>query len=163
MAFKSVYFSLGSNLGRREENIAMALERMDHAFGGHYTALSRLIETAPQGFSSAHKFLNCCVLYRIYQQDPDPWKDALEILRKCKEIERSLGRAETAETDAEGNRIYRDRPIDIDLLFYGKERIEEEELVVPHPRIADRNFVLIPLREIAKPSLKAAFPEYFAD
>lgn len=162
MAFKSVYFSLGSNLGRREENIKTALEMMDRRFGCHYNAISRLIETTPQGFSSSHKFLNCCVLYRIYQRNPDSQKAAEEILLSCKEIERTLGRTEKTGIDAFGNRVYQDRPIDIDILFYGTETIETEELIIPHPRIMERNFVLIPLREIAKPSLKAAFPQYFS-
>ena len=161
MAFKSVYFSLGSNLGRREENIEKALGMMDKAFGGRYTALSHLIETSPEGFQSTNKFLNCCVLYRIYQKDPDPEKGAMEILRACKEIEKALGRVEKTGKDPLGKPVYRDRTIDIDLLFYGTEIIETEELSVPHPRIQDRRFVLIPLREIAKPSLKAAFPQYF--
>ena len=65
------------------------------------------------------------------------------------------------EFDKEGRRIYHDRTIDIDILFYGTETIDTESLKVPHPLISQRDFVLIPLREIAKPSLRAAFPELF--
>ena len=54
------------------------------------------------------------------------------------------------------------RAIDIDILFYGKERIDCDDLKVPHPLIAERDFVKIPLAEIAKPSLRAAFPDFFA-
>ena len=52
--------------------------------------------------------------------------------------------------------------MDIDILFYGTEHIDTEDLTVPHPLIAERDFVKIPLAEIAKPSLRTAFPEYFA-
>jgi 2-amino-4-hydroxy-6-hydroxymethyldihydropteridine diphosphokinase len=57
--------------------------------------------------------------------------------------------------------VYHNRAIDIDILFYGNERIDTEDLIVPHPLIGERDFVKIPLAEIAKPSLRNAFPEYF--
>ena len=159
MAFVSVYLGLGSNLGNRLQNLTQALDRLDKAFGCHYTALSRIIETKAWGFKG-DKFLNACVLYRIYKKGT-PEEQGHEILAACKEIERTLGRRDTPEFDAEGRRIYHNRTIDIDLLFYGNERIDTDDLTVPHPRIAERDFVKIPLAEIAKPSLKAAFPEYF--
>ena len=159
MAFVSVYLGLGSNRGNREANILAALDRLDTAFGCHYTALSRLIETKAWGFRG-DKFLNACVLYRIYRKGT-PEEQGMEILGVCKEIERALGRCDAPEYDAVGKRIYHNRTIDIDILFYGKERIETEDLVVPHPLIGERDFVKIPLAEIAKPSLRAAFPEFF--
>ena len=76
-------------------------------------------------------------------------------------MERSLGRTVEGETDTEGKRIYHDRPIDIDILFYGKETIDSQRLTIPHPGISQREFVRRPLAEIAKPALKAAFPELF--
>ncbi len=157
MSFVNIYFSLGSNLGDREANILEALRRMDEAFGCHYSALSRLIETKPMGFSGG-KFLNAAVLYRVYLS---PDFAPLEVLRTVKSIEREMGRTDPPEYDGEGNRIYHSRIIDIDILFYGTERIDIPELTVPHKGIADRPFVMIPLLEIAKPSLKRAFPEYF--
>ncbi len=161
MAFNSVYFSLGSNLGHREANLEKALDMMDKAFGGRAKAVSRFIDTAPWGEGATKRFLNCCALYRIPQAKETAEEDCLEILAKCKEIERSLGRREEIEFDKEGRRIYHDRTIDIDILFYGTETIDTEDLKVPHPLISQRVFVLIPLREIAKPSLRAAFPELF--
>ena len=161
MAFTSVYFSLGSNLGQREANLEKALEMMDKAFGGRAKAISRFIDTAPWGEGSMKRFLNCCALYRIPRAKEDSAEDCADILAKCKEIERKLGRREEIEFDEEGRRVYHDRPIDIDILFYGSETIDTELLKVPHPLIAQRDFVLIPLREIAKPSLRAAFPELF--
>ena len=160
MAFVSIYFSLGSNLGDREKNIADALRRMDKAFEGHYEALSRLIETKPMGFSGG-KFLNAVAFYRVFKPAGSAEEAALGILDKVKEIERSMGRTENPEYDGTGNRIYHSRIIDIDILFYGAERIDCQRLVIPHKGMAERPFVMIPLQEIAKPSLKEAFPEYF--
>ena len=160
MAFVRVYLGLGSNLGDRRKNIERALELLDEGFGRHYTALSRLIETKAWGFKG-DKFLNACVLYRIYRKG-SPEEQGHEILALCKEIERTLGRDEKPEYDADGNRVYHNRTMDIDILFYGTEHIDTEDLTVPHPLIAERDFVKIPLAEIAKPTLRTAFPEYFA-
>ena len=154
MPFVNVYFSLGSNLGDRENNISEALRRMDEAFGTHYSALSKIIETEPFGFSG-EAFLNAAVLYRIPAESP------LWTLYQVKAIEREMGRTDAPEYDTEGKRIYHSRIIDIDILFYGKEIIDTPELTIPHKGIAERDFVLIPLREIARQSLRKAFPEYF--
>ena len=159
MAFVSVYLGLGSNLGDRRKNILQALDLLDEGFGCHYTALSRLIETKAWGFKG-DKFLNACVLYRIYRKGT-PEEQGHEILALCKEVERSLGRDDAPEFDSDGRRVYHNRTIDVDILFYGKEHIDTEDLIIPHPLIAERDFVKIPLAEIAKPSLRAAFPELF--
>lgn len=159
MAFVSVYLGLGSNLGNRLQNIMQALDRLDAAFGCHYTALSHVIETKAWGFKG-DKFLNACVLYRIYRKG-SPEEQGMEILGLCKDIERAMGRLDSPAFDADGKRLYRNRVIDIDILFYGNERIDLDGLQVPHPLIGERDFVKIPLSEIAKPSLRGAFPEYF--
>ncbi len=160
MAFVSIYFSLGSNLGDKKNNILKALELMDDAFGNHYSELSRFIETKPMGFSGA-KFINAAVMYRIHRPDASAEENALDVLSKIKAIERQMGRTDAPEYDSEGNRKYHSRIIDIDILFYGAERISHPRLTVPHVGIKERPFVTIPLMEIAKPSLKTAFPEYF--
>ena len=67
-----------------------------------------------------------------------------------------------AEWDAAGHRIYHDRPIDIDILFWGTRRIRTTRLEIPHPLMAQRDFVMIPLREIADAQIMRAFPEIFA-
>ena len=161
MAFVSIYFSLGSNLGNREKNIEEALRRMDEAFEGHYTALSRLIETKPMGFTGG-KFLNAAALYRTFRPEVPAEEAAMEVLRKIKSIERSMGRTDPPEYDASGNRVYHSRIIDIDILFYGTVRLDLPDLTIPHKGIESRPFVMLPLQEIAKPSLRTAFPEYFA-
>ena len=160
MAFVSVYLGLGSNRGNRQQNLMLALDLLDKGFGCHYTALSRIIETKAWGFKGG-RFLNACVLYRIFRKGT-PEEQGHEILDLCKDIERALGRDDAPEFDGNGQRVYHNRTIDIDILFYGTERIETERLTVPHPLISQRDFVKIPLAEIAKPSLRAAFPELFA-
>ena len=162
MAFVSIYLSIGSNLGDRKANILRALGMLDDALGCHYVSLSKMIETKPWKMKGG-KFLNCAVLYRVYA-DPEktPTRSCLDLLDICKDIERKMGRIDKEEYDAVGERIYHSRIIDIDILFYDSETIETESLIVPHKGIAERPFVMIPLMEIAKPSLKAAFPEIFA-
>ena len=160
MALVNVYFSLGSNLGDREKNITEALGLMNEAFGRHYEALSNIIETEPMGFSGG-KFLNAAVLYRIPALRLRSWTGPEKVLDTIKTIERSMGRTDPPEYDTAGERIYHSRVIDIDILFYGREIIETPRLTIPHKGIADRPFVMIPLIEIARPSLKKAFPEYF--
>ena len=159
MAFVNVYLGLGSNQGDRLRNIESALALLDEALGAHYVALSHIIETKAWGFSG-DKFLNACVLYRLYRSG-SPEEHAGEILLCCKEVEHRLGRTDGPEYASDGSRLYHNRPIDIDILFYGAEHIDSETLTVPHPLIEERDFVKIPLAEIAKPSLRAAFPEFF--
>lgn len=161
MAFINIYFSLGSNLGDRERNMTEALRLLDDSLGVHYSALSKLIETEPMGFSGG-KFLNGAVLYRVRRPEIPVEEAALELLDRVKEIERSMGRMDIPEYSSSGERVYHSRLIDIDILFYGSERVDLPRLTIPHKDIENRPFVMIPLLEIAKPSLKSAFPEIFA-
>jgi len=161
MALVSIYLSLGSNLGDRRRNLETALALLDDAFGARHLDVSGFLETEPWGFGSENRFLNACALYRIRRPGPDAETAARRVLEICKETERRMGRTDAPETAPDGHRIYRDRPIDIDILFFGRERIGTEDLTIPHPLIRERDFVLVPLREIARPSLKRAFPEYF--
>ena len=156
----NLYLSLGSNIGDREANIRAALTALNRSYG-RYIALSDMIETAPQGFQSPNAFLNCCVRYELSPRNDDLLQECHRILRRIKTIEANLGRDLTVEFDANGQRIYHDRPIDIDILFFGSYRGSDHLVTVPHPRIAERNFVLIPLRQIATPDLIRDFPEFF--
>ena len=140
MRQRDVYLSLGSNLGDRRANIDEALRRLDKAVGRPYDALSSIIETPSWGFDGPD-FLNCVVRYRTARR-PET------LLKICKRIERAMGRRGEPEYDAEGRRIYRDRPIDIDILLYGDERIDTPDLQVPHPLMGERDFVMRPLAEI---------------
>ena len=137
-----------------------AVTMMDEAFGAHPERISRIIETKAEGFEGPD-FLNMCIMYRL-KPDALSVEHVSVLFHKIKDVEKALGREDQIEFDSSGNRIYHDRPIDIDILFYGNELIETEELTIPHPRIAERDFVKKPLREIAKKSLREAFPDIFA-
>ena len=154
-----LYLGLGSNQGDRELNLMRAVTMLDEAFEAHPERISRIIETKAQGFDGPD-FLNMCIVYRLPRVG-DAVEHVSGLFHKIKDIEIALGRNDKVEFDAGGNRIYHDRPIDIDILFYGHEVIETEELTVPHPRISERDFVKKPLREIAKKALKEAFPDIF--
>ncbi|MBP5374206.1 MAG: 2-amino-4-hydroxy-6-hydroxymethyldihydropteridine diphosphokinase [Bacteroidales bacterium] len=155
-----LYLGLGSNMGERELLLMRAVTLLDQALGSPAERISRIIETPSWGFEGA-PFLNMCVRYSLEALE-DPEAQALDVLAKVKEIENTLGRPQEPLFNDKGERIYHDRPIDIDLLFMGRLEMESETLTLPHPRIAERDFVKKPLKEIAKPSLKQAFPEIFA-
>lgn len=166
----SLYLSLGSNLGDREANIREALRLLDESFGVGYESLSDLIETESWGFE-ADKFINCAVLYKLPRTRQSTEDQALDILKTVKAVERRLGRDEVLEFAPDGSRIYHSRPIDIDILFFGPHRILIDSLPsnaaaapvlqIPHPLITERDFVMIPLAQIAKNSLKREFPSIF--
>ena len=156
----NMYLSLGSNMGDRRANIEAALSMLDEAFGTGYKLLSNIIETPSWGFQG-EDFLNCAVMYALPRKRDGAEAQALEILDVVKDIERRLGRAGSPEYDASGRRIYHSRPIDIDILFFGTHVIDHPRLQVPHPLIAERDFVLVPLDEIANRRLRRAFPALF--
>ena len=156
----NVYLGLGSNLGDRDLNLLRAMNRLDETFGIHPERISRIVETPAWGFEGPD-FLNLCVLYRLPRLGT-PTEHGLEILRQVKAVEKALGREEEPMYDATGHRVYHNRIIDIDILCYGAEIIHTEELTVPHPLIAQREFVKKPLLEISKPEIRTAFPEIFA-
>ena len=156
----NVYLGLGSNLGDRDVNLLRAMNLLDQAFGTHPERISRIVETPAWGFEGPD-FLNLCVLYRL-PRTGTPQQHALEILRQVKMVEKALGREDTPLFDADGRRVYHNRTIDIDILCYGAESIQTEELTIPHPLIGQRDFVKKPLLEISKPEIREAFPEIFA-
>ena len=156
----NLYLSLGSNMGDRRANIEAALAMLDEAFGTGYKLLSNIIETPSWGFQG-EDFLNCAVMYALPRKRAGAEAQALGILDTVKDIERRLGRAGSPEYDVSGHRIYHSRPIDIDILFFGTHVIDHPRLQVPHPLIAERDFVLVPLDEIANRRLRRAFPALF--
>ena len=144
-----LYLSLGSNQGDREHNIEAALSLLNIELKTPYTAVSSIIETEPWGFDSSDKFLNVAVLYELYlPKGYNPEAEGLMILETCKDIERRLGRTGKPQYNDEGKRIYTSRPIDIDILLFGDNSIDCEELTVPHKLMWERDFVMIPLNEI---------------
>jgi len=127
-----VYLGLGSNLGRRERNLSAARRRLRQR-GVRIVRQSRVIETEPWGLKEQPRFLNQ-VLEVEWQGTPR------QLLNTAHEIERDGGRVRT--------RRWGPRLIDIDILLFGDERINSHGLVIPHPRIGERPFVLRSLSEL---------------
>jgi 2-amino-4-hydroxy-6-hydroxymethyldihydropteridine diphosphokinase len=128
-----VFLGLGSNLGNREDNLRRALERIG-SVTGEIAAVSKIYETEPWGFESSARFLNM-VAKVICRQVPE------ELLETLQGIETELGRVR-------GSERYSSRTIDIDILLYGNMVIDQPQLVVPHPLIQERRFVLVPLCDL---------------
>ena len=127
----TVYLSLGSNLGNRQDNLDRALHFLSQRLRVELT--SSVYDTEPVGNAAQPRFLNlACQAYTRLAP--------MELLTLAKGIELKLGR-----TPGKSNAA---RPIDIDILFYGDQVIQTPELVIPHPRLEERAFVLIPLAEI---------------
>ena len=145
-----LYLSLGSNQGDRVQNMENALSLLNIELKTPYKAVSSFIETEPWGFESDEKFLNAAVHYELeLPEGYNPEAEGLMILEICNDIERRLGRRGEAQYDKNGDRIYTSRPIDIDILLFGDNKIDCPELTVPHRLMYERDFVMIPLREIA--------------
>ena len=140
---------MGSNKGDKRKNIEDALSLLNIELGTPFKAVSSLIETKPWGFESDEMFVNAAVHYELeMKKGYNPEAEGLMILEICKSIERRLGRNGGPQYDESGNRIYSDRLIDIDILLLGDDRIDCEELTVPHKLMYERDFVMVPLREI---------------
>ena len=144
-----LYLSLGSNQGDRRRNLEDAISMLNIALKRPYKSVSSFYETEPWGFQSDDKFINAVVKYELdLQVGYNPEAEGLMILETCKDIERRLGRSGKPEYDDKGERIYSSRPIDIDILIFGENRIDCPELTVPHKLMNERDFVMIPLKEI---------------
>ena len=131
-----VYFSLGTNLGDRAANLDRAIAAMQEKIGA-LMKCSSYIHTKPWGFSSDNSFLNAAA---VFETSLAP----LPLLHCTQHIERQLGRSAKSHDG-----LYADRIIDIDILFYDSLVLTTPELTIPHPLIAQRDFVLRPLAEIA--------------
>jgi 2-amino-4-hydroxy-6-hydroxymethyldihydropteridine diphosphokinase len=129
-----VYLSIGGNLGNRELNLENALIALTQNVGT-IEAASPVYETEPVGFESDNQFLNMAVIVETFL---NPYA----IIDQIRIIENKFGRKRQA------NR-YISRTIDIDLIFYDNQIIDEKELIIPHPRMHERKFVLVPLCDIA--------------
>ena len=142
MTLTIAYLGLGSNLGDRESNLSIAIDSLEKF--ASMMIVSSTHETAPQGFLDQPAFLNaaCRVATRL---------DPFGLLHELKRIEGALGRGRSF--------VNAPRTIDLDILLYGGLVLDSPGLVIPHPRMAARLFVLAPLVEIAPnawhPALKA--------
>jgi 2-amino-4-hydroxy-6-hydroxymethyldihydropteridine diphosphokinase len=133
MAETTVYLSLGSNVGNREENLRAAVSALP-GVGVRVTRVSSIYETEPVDFLEQGWFLNC-IVEGVTAVPP------LELLRALRGIEAQMG---SKKLVAKGPRL-----MDLDILLYGSETMDTPELQVPHPRMHLRRFVLVPLAEIA--------------
>jgi GTP cyclohydrolase-4 len=129
----TAYLCLGSNLGKREENLCQALTLL--SLKVNLEEVSSVYETEPVGYKEQPLFLN--LVCRITTNLPPE-----ELLHLAKDIETRMGRVPSGQINSP-------RPIDIDILFYDNKIMETQNLTIPHPRLQDRAFVLIPLAEIA--------------
>lgn len=127
-----VYLGLGSNLGEREKNLQAAARALPSKM--RVLRASSIIETEPWGFKDQPWFLN-----QVLETETN--LAPTELLAYLKTLEKSLGR--------QANFRYGPRLIDIDILLYGSQIIELDSLTIPHPRLAEREFVLRPLCELA--------------
>ena len=131
-----VYLGLGTNLGDKEQNLRMTIKKIEERIG-NVVSLSAFYATAPWGFSSENSFLNAAVCVETTLLP-------LQVLEETQRIERELGRTEKSV-----NGLYADRLIDIDLLLYDDRVMDAEGLILPHPLMTERRFVMEPLSEIA--------------
>ncbi len=132
---KTVYLGLGSNLGEREDFIEKALAALEEV-EVRVVQRSPLYETAPVGTTAGRWFLNCVV-------EAETELMPLGLLRRTQKIERQLGRRPPTAPQPLG------RTIDIDILLFGSGTVNHPELVIPHPALPGRRFVLEPLQTIA--------------
>ena len=129
------YVGMGSNLGDREGTLRRAVELLEAEPGIRVAAVSALRETDPVGYEDQPRFLNgaCAVETQL---------EPHELLARLLAIEAALGRTR------DGVPRYGPRTVDLDLLLYGQETVDEPDLTVPHPRLAERRFALEPLAEL---------------
>ncbi len=137
---QELIIGLGSNLGDRRKNIETAIALIERKIGSA-AAISSCVETEPWGFESSNKFLNCALLIKDKADSTLPARvRAAEILVILQQIEQEFGRVRTG--------VYTDRAIDLDILFYGDEILNEPGLIVPHPKLHEREFILVSLMEL---------------
>ena len=138
-----IYIALGGNLGNRVSNLRAAIRQMSEA-GLVIVAESYIYETEPWGYADQPAFLNMVV-----EAETSLGPDALLVL--LKELEKGLGRQETFRN---GPRL-----IDLDILFYDDLVLDSPPLVIPHPRLHERAFVLVPLADVAPDHLHPVLGE----
>lgn len=129
------YLSLGSNLGNKEVNLNKAIRKIDD-LAGQVLRSAQFFHSKPWGFNSKNNFINTVILI----ETPHQPQELLSILQN---IEKHIGRKHKTN-----KLLYEDRIIDIDILLYDDIQLDTPELTIPHPRMKERDFIMIPLKEI---------------
>ena len=145
-----VYLGLGGNVGDAKAQIAQAIEKLREI--GTVGKISSLYETEPVGLTDQEWFLNCAlILQTIFTPQ--------QLLKKLKHIEKEIGRTPSVQNGP--------REIDIDILLYEDHILQTDTLIIPHPRMQERAFVLAPLVEIAPrvlhPIIKKTITQLFSE
>lgn len=140
-----VYLGLGSNLGDRLSTMRQAISLIGERVG-EVLRQSSMIETEPWGFDSDKKFLNAVILC-------ETTLSPRQLLQTTQQIELELGKRQRHATRRASSAsrqpvVFKDRPIDIDILLYDDMTVDEPDLKIPHPLMHERAFVMIPLNEI---------------
>ena len=141
---ETIYLALGSNLGERVSIIHSALSKIEE-YIGKINSLSTLYYSKPMGFESLNEFVNCVCEISTHL-------DIYKVLNITQKIEKEVGRV-----DKSLGGIYKDRMIDIDLIMAGDLVINSPKLTIPHPHFHQRDFVLVPLCEIAPKMIHPLF------
>lgn len=131
----TAYISLGSNIGNRLQYLQQSVQLLNTTGYVKVTQLSSIYETDPVGYVDQAAFMNMVV---EVETSLTPHK----LLKKCNEIEEELGRVREIR--------WGPRTVDLDILLYNEENMKSEDLIIPHPRMMERGFVLIPLVELNK-------------
>ena len=130
---KQVVIALGSNLGEKKSNILQAISFIEKTIG-KIEKVSSFFENPAAGFESENDFVNACLICNTVLSP-------LDLLSQLKEIEFQMGRIKTKNS-------YEDRVIDLDIIFYGNQKLKFENLIIPHPKYLERDFVLLPISEL---------------
>lgn len=140
----TTYLALGSNMGNRQQVMEQAIKMINEQIGA-VVRQSSFYETEPWGFDSPNMFLNAAVCVET------PLCPRC-LLERTQQIERALGRTKKTTLHTPHSTLptphYSDRPIDIDILLYDDITVDEPDLKIPHPLMYERDFVMVPLREI---------------
>ncbi len=140
--YELVFLGLGSNRGNRFSQLIKATKKLTSISDLDFIAVSSVYETEPWGFIKQKNFLNC-VFVCLWKKNPT------ELLRFIKKSEDELGRTKCEK--------WKEREIDIDVLFFGNKIIRKKDFTVPHKNLHERNFVLKPLTEIAPTLIHPVF------
>lgn len=132
--FNTAFLGVGSNIGDRAENIKIAIGILKKTSGIKVKKVSKIYQTNPKGGPPQKRFLNGAIKI-------DTTLTPVKLLKKLKQIEKDLGRKKTIRF---GPRI-----IDLDILLYADKKVNRKDLIIPHPRMHKRQFVLKPLKEIS--------------